>query len=277
MVVVLGLLAAAFYGVGDFAGGLASRRRNVVNVLLYSYPVGALLMLVMLPILGGTLSARPVVFGICGGLVGAVGVVTMYGLMTVAPMNVISPVTAVLAAIVPVAFGVVIGERPHVYTWAGIALGILGVVLVSRTAENSPHGPVSPRILALAGLSGLGFGFYFVFLARGGHDAGMWTLVVSRFASCLALVPVAIGRRATAPIRGRLLGIVVIAGSCDALANMFFLLSSRHGLLSIASVLTSLYPAFTVLLAVSLLHEHTSRSQRVGLAVATAAVVLITV
>jgi drug/metabolite transporter (DMT)-like permease len=277
MTVVLGLLAAAFYGVGDFAGGLASRQRSAVNVLLFSYPVGAVLMLVMLPAFPGHFDARVAWFGAAGGLCGLVGVMVMYSLMAVAPMNVISPVTAVLAAIVPVVFGVLVGERPRLSAWFGIALGLLAVTLVSRTSEEHPHGRIAARILALAFVAGIGFGFYFVFLARAGHNSGLWPLVVSRIVSAAAIVPIALQRRATGRIRGPLFWTVMLAGACDALANMFFLLASRHGLLSLASVLTSLYPAVTVILAVGLLREHTSKVQQAGLGLAAAAIVLITV
>lgn len=277
MVVLLGLLAAIAYGVGDFVGAFASRTHSAVTVLLYSYPVGAVLMTAMLPLFPGALTGRTVVFGAAGGLAGLVGVVIMYTLMVSAPMNVISPVTAVLAAIVPVAFGVLIGERPQLAAWFGILLGIGAVVLVSRTTDAHPHGRIALRVIALATVSGLGFGCYFIFLARAGDDSGLWPLVISRIASAALIVPIAWRRRAFAPVRGRMLGIVMAAGVFDALANMFFLLATRQGLLSLASVLTSLYPAVTVMLAVGLLHEHTSRVQRVGLALAAAAIVLITV
>jgi drug/metabolite transporter (DMT)-like permease len=275
--VVLGLAAALLYGVGDFAGGIASRRHTAVTVLLLSYPVGAVLMAVMLPFFGGHPDTRSVVYGIAGGAAGLLGVVLMYSLMTVAPINVISPVTAVLAAIVPVVVGVGIGERPPVTAWFGIALGLGAVVLVSRTSADHPHGRIGARVLGLALVSGLGFGMYFVFLARAGHDSGLWPLVVSRFSSALLIVPLAWKRGAIAMVRGRMLGVVVLAGACDALANMCFLLASRHGLLSLASVLTSLYPATTVLLAVLLLREHTSAAQRIGLGLAAGSIVLITV
>jgi drug/metabolite transporter (DMT)-like permease len=150
------------------------------------------------------------------------------------------------------------------------------VVLVSRTTEDHPHGRIAPRIVALACLSGLGFGVYFVLLARAGNHSGLWPLVVSRFASAALIVPLARMRGAMTPVRGRMVGVVLLAGACDALANMCFLLASRHGLLSLASVLTSLYPAGTVILAVWLLHEHVSRVQRVGLVLAGASIVLIT-
>jgi uncharacterized membrane protein len=277
VIVVLGLCAALLYGVGDFAGGIASRRFTAVTVLLLSYPVGAVLMAALLPAFGGHFTARSALFGTIGGTAGLVGVVLMYSLMTVAPINVISPVTAVLAAIVPVVVGVGIGERPHVTAWFGIALGLGAVVLVSRTTDDHPHGRIGARVLALAFVSGLGFGAYFVFLARAGHDSGLWPLVISRFASALLIVPLAKARGAFAVVRGRMLWVVLLAGSCDALANMCFLLASRHGLLSLASVLTSLYPATTVILAVWLLREHTSPTQRLGLGLAAGSIVLITV
>lgn len=276
MVVALALLAAIAYGISDFVGGLASRSKAALTVLLYSYPVGAVLMTAMLPVFPGRLSGRTALFGACGGLAGMLGVVLMYSLMAIAPMNVISPVTAVLAAVVPVGFGVIIGERPHLSAWLGILLGLLAVVLVSRTAADHPHGPLGARVLGLAFLSGVGFGLYFVFLARADSDSGLWPLVISRLTSAVLIVPLAWRMRAFAPIRGRTLGLVLIAGTLDALANMFFLLASRHGLLSLASVITSLYPAATVVLAVLVLREHTGRTQRVGLALAAAAIVLIT-
>jgi drug/metabolite transporter (DMT)-like permease len=275
--VVLGLVAAVLYGIGDFAGGIASRRHTAITVLLLSYPVGAVLMAAMLPLFGGHLDARSTVYGVAGGAAGLLGVVLMYSLMTVAPINVISPVTAVLAAIVPVVVGVVIGERPHLTAWSGIALGLAAVVLVSRTTEAHPHGRIAARTLVLATISGLGFGLYFVLLARAGDDSGLWPLVISRFSSALLIVPLAHARGAFGMVRGKMLGVIVLAGACDALANMCFLIASRHGLLSLASVLTSLYPAITVLLAVSLLREHTSPTQRIGLALALGSIVLITV
>lgn len=277
IVVVLGLAAAILYGVGDFAGGIASRKHTALNVLLISYPVGAVLMTALLPVFPGTLNGRVALFGILGGFAGLVGVLVMYSLMTVAPINIVSPVTAVLAAIVPVIVGVGIGERPHVTAWFGIALGLAAVVLVSRTTEAHPHGRIGLGTIALALVSGLGFGLYFVFLARAGDGSGLWPLVVSRIASALLIIPVARAQGALRLVRGRMFWIVLLAGACDALANMAFLLASRDGLLSLASVLTSLYPAATVILAVWLLHEHTSRVQRVGLALAAGAIVLITI
>jgi drug/metabolite transporter (DMT)-like permease len=234
-------------------------------------------MTALLPLFPGHLSMRTLLFGVLGGLAGLVGVTLMYSMMAIAPMNVISPITAVLAAIVPVIFGVAVGERPRLAAWFGIVLGLVAVLFVSRTNEDHPHGRIATRVIALAFIAGLGFGFYFIFLARAGNQSGLWPLVISRIASAIVIVPIAWRQRAFVRIRGRMLAFALGAGALDALANMFFLLATRHGLLSLASVLTSLYPAFTVMLAVGLLHEHTSRVQKAGLGLAAASIVLITI
>jgi drug/metabolite transporter (DMT)-like permease len=274
--VLFGLLAALFYGSSDFAGGLAARRHSAITVLLYSYPVGAVLMTAILPALPGTLTGRAVLFGILGGTAGLVGVTALYHVMTIAPMNVVSPVSAVLAAMVPVVFGVATGDRPGVAAWLGMAAGVAAVLLVSRTTEDHPHGRVSSRALLLACVAGVGFGLYFIFLARAGHQSGVWPVVISRYASAVLIVPLALARRSFVRVGARTLVLACVAGTFDALANMLFLLSARSGLLSLASVLTALYPAFTVLLAVTLLREHVSRVQLAGLTLAGASVVLIT-
>jgi drug/metabolite transporter (DMT)-like permease len=178
---------------------------------------------------------------------------------------------------VPVVAGVGLGERPHATAWAGIVIGMGAVVLVSRTTEEHPHGKIALRVLLLALVAGLAFGLYFIFLARAGDHSGLWPLVISRFASAALIVMLARQRRAFARVTGRMLWFVLAAGALDAFANMFFLLASREGLLSIASVLTSLYPAVTVMLAIGLLREHSSKVQRVGLTLAAASIVLITV
>jgi drug/metabolite transporter (DMT)-like permease len=277
-VVVLGLLAAVLYGVGDFVGALASRRSNPVTVLLRAYPVGAVLITLLVPFFPGQATGHVVVFGMLGGMVGMVGVMLMYTLMAVAPMNIISPITAVLAAMVPVVFGVLVGERPQVAAWLGILLGLVAITLVSRTTDDHPHGRLARRMLIMAFLSGVGFGGYFIFLARAGHGSGLWPLVISRYTAFVLIAGIAIRRGVFTLIRNRTtLALAVLSGICDAGANMSFLLASRHGLLSLASVLTSLYPAATVILAMTFLHEHASKVQRIGLALAAASVVLITV
>jgi drug/metabolite transporter (DMT)-like permease len=265
------------YGVGDFAGGIASRSRTAITILVTAYPIGAVLMALCIPLFSGHLSWTTTFYGIGGGLSGLVGVVLMYSALARAPMNVISPVTAVLAAVVPVAFGVTVGERPAVTAWLGIVIGMVSVFLVSRTAEDHPHGPIAPKYLGMALLAGVGFGLYFICLGHAPSNSGVWPLVIARITSAVVIVPLAWRTKRLGVVRGRVLAITALSGVCDAGANLFFLIATRHGYLSVASVITSLYPAGTVLLAVLILHEHTGRIQRVGLGLAAASVVLITV
>ena len=276
MTVLLALIAAACYGVGDFAGGLAARGRNTITILLTSYPVGALLVLAMLPLLPGHLGLGTLGWGIGGGLAGLAGVVMMYSALAIAPMSVVSPVTAVMAAMVPLIVGVGLGERPTLPAWTGIVIGLGAVVLISRTPEDHPHGRIAPRTIAMALLGGVGFGLYFVCLARADRGSGIWPVIIARFTSSLMLVPLAWRLRRFGRVHGRLLAVTVLAGVGDAGANLFFLLASRHGYLGLAGVLTSLYPAGTVLLAAIVLRERIGGVQRAGLGLAAAAIVLIT-
>ena len=270
------LLAAAAYGVSDFVGGLASRRIPAISVLLVSYPVGALLMAAMLPLYGGPVSTGTLAWSVAGGAAGLAGVALLYTALGQAPMNVISPVTAVMSALVPVLAGVLQGERPHLLAWLGIILGLLAVVLISLQPADHPHGPVGWRPLAMAVLAGVGFGAYFICLARSDHDSGIWPVVLSRLVSAVLVLPLAAAGAGFVRIPRPMLGLAAVAGVLDAGANLGFLLASRHGLLSLSAVITALYPAGTVLLAVLVLKETTGRIQRIGLGVATAAVVLLT-
>jgi drug/metabolite transporter (DMT)-like permease len=276
MAVLFALLAAAAYGISDFIGGIASRRVSALSVLLISSPVGGLIMAVLLPLYSGPVSARTLGWSLAGGVAGLVGVMLLYSALALAPMNIISPVTAVMSAVVPVLGGVLLGERPHLLAWAGIGVGLLAVVMISRQPEDHPHGPVGWWPLAMAVLAGIGFGAYFICLARSDHDSGMWPVVISRACSAVLILPLALtgGRRRR--LSPSLLGLAAVAGALDATANLAFLLASRHGLLSLSGVITALYPAGTVLLAVLILKEHTGKLQRTGLGLAAAAVVLLT-
>jgi drug/metabolite transporter (DMT)-like permease len=276
MAVLFALLAAAAYGISDFVGGIASRRVSALSVLLISSPVGGLIMAVLLPVYGGPVSGRTLGWSLAGGVAGLVGVLLLYSALALAPMNIISPVTAVMSAVVPVLGGVLLGERPHLFAWAGIGLGLLAVVMISRQPSDHPHGPVGWRPLAMAVVAGIGFGCYFICLARSDHDSGIWPVLISRACSAALILPLALTGARRRRLSPSLLGLAAVAGALDATANLAFLLASRHGLLSLSGVITALYPAGTVLLAVLILKEHTGRLQRTGLGLAAAAVVLLT-
>jgi drug/metabolite transporter (DMT)-like permease len=276
MAVLFALLAAAAYGVGDFVGGVASRRIPAITVLMASYPVGTTLMALALPLYGGPVSAGTLAWSLSAGAAGLAGVMLLYTALSQAPMNVISPITAVMSAVVPIVAGVVQGERPRMLAWLGILLGLVAVTLISRQPDDHPHGPIGWRPLAMAALSGVGFGAYFICLAGTDPDSGIWPVVLSRVTAVLLVIPLAAALAGFVRIPRSVLALATLAGVLDAVANVSFLLASRHGLLSLSSVITALYPAGTVLLAVLILKERVVALQRVGLGIAAVAVVLLT-
>lgn len=276
MGILFALIAAVTYGISDFIGGFASRRAPALTVLLVSYPVGGLLMAILLLTYNGPISVGTLVWSLAGGVAGLAGVALLYSALAVAPMNIVSPITAVMTAVVPVLAGVLRGERPHSIAWVGILLGLVAVVLISRQPEDHPHGPVGWRPLVMAIAAGVGFGVYFVCLASADSDSGMWPVVISRLCSAILVVPLVFLTGSQQRLPRPTLALAAGAGALDACANWTFLLATRHGLLSLSGVITALYPAGTVLLAMLLLKERSGPVQRMGFGVAAVSVVLLT-
>jgi drug/metabolite transporter (DMT)-like permease len=276
---VLSLLAALGYGVSDFVGGLAARRTAVLGVVMFSYPIGLVGMLACAPLLGGHPTVSSLVIGAISGLVSACAILWFYAALAAGPMSVVSPLTSLLVAGLPLGFGVLTGERPGPLALVGAAIAVVAVVLVSRQ-EHSAVDEGSPvrftsRVAWFTAGAGVAFAVYFVLLDRVGTNTGLWPLVMSRAsASALVLVAGVVSGQRSLPT-GVTRRLALSAGLLDVLANMAFLYALRAGLLSIVSVVTSLYPAGTVLLARLVLGERMGRTQRIGLLLAAAAVVLI--
>lgn len=273
------LLAAIAYGISDFAGGLAARRSDTPRTLLYGELFGLALTAVVLPLVPGTLTLRSVVFAVGAGVAGITGLGVMYLLMAGQPLNLVSPMTAILAAAVPMAFGVLTGEAPGGAAWFGMAAGLIAVLLFSYTPSDPEQRRARARVLGLAFLSGAGFGVYFILQARTGAGTGLLPLTLSRVASLgIAALLVLRGRRRTGAMQRldrRTASIAVAAGGLDAAGDVCFVLASRHGFLSLASVIIALYPAVTVMLAVAVLRERAGRVARIGLALTALSLVLI--
>jgi drug/metabolite transporter (DMT)-like permease len=251
---LLALCSAATYGIGDFCGGLAARRTAAASVLLWSHVVGLVLLGAAALLVAGEPTGGDLVIGAAGGLCGAAGVGLLYKGLSLAQMSAIAPITALLAAGVPVLAGYGEGERPGGGAVVGIVLALVAIVLVS--AE----------------------GGVFVALSHTGDDAGLWPLVAARTASVTTVgVAALVGLVPRRPPTGRTLAFTASAGSLDALANLLYLLAVRQGLLTVVSVLTALYPVSTVALARVVLRERFHFAQRVGMAIAIPATVLMTV
>jgi drug/metabolite transporter (DMT)-like permease len=278
MAALLALSAAVAYGVGDFLGGVAARRVPPTAVVLWSHIVGLTMLVALAPLVGGDLTLRTLAIGAGAGLLGGVGVTLFYQGLAVGAMSVVAPVAALLSAAVPVVVGLSTGERPSPAALGGIMLALGAVVLISR--ESSPVDGTRRlrwQALALAIAAGLAFGLFFVAIDRAGDGVGIWPLVGARVASVSLFAGLGAARVTSAVIPHGVVAAAVGCGLLDAAANVFYLLALDHGLLSVVSVLTALYPAGTVLLARYVLGEQLSPVQRAGLLVAGAAAVLIAV
>ena len=192
-------------------------------------------------------------------------------------MSVVAPVAALLSAAVPVVAGLAGGERPTTAALAGIALALGAVVLISRESPASGAPGLHWQALALALAAGLAFGFFFVAIDQAGSGVGIWPLVGARIASVSLFAGLAAARVTSSGLPRGAAGAAIGCGLLDAAANVFYVLALDHGLLSVVSVLTALYPAGTVLLARYVLGEHLTPVQRAGLGVAGVAAVLIAV
>lgn len=248
-------------------------------VVVISQAAGLVLLVAILPLMSaradGLYSGQAWLWGAMAGLCGAFGLALLYHALSIGKMGVVSPVTAVLAAAVPTAVGTLGGERLSAFQVAGIIVAFAAVVLISISHEEG--GLIEWRTAGLkeAVASGLLLGGFYLFLARSGPHAALYPLVSARLASVVSLVLVAFFTRNSLRPAPRALPLILIAGAIDATANLFYLLATFNGNLAIAAVLTSLYPASTVLLAWSVLRERLQRVQYAGLACALLGVALI--
>lgn len=277
MAVLLALCSAATYGVGDFFGGMAAKRAAATAVLWWSHVVGIVLLFAAAVALGGDASGGDLALGALGGLAGAAGVGLLYQALAIGPMSAVAPVTALLAAAVPVAAGFAKGERPGAAVLVGMLAALVAIVLVSAEGGGS-YRPSDPRGVLLALGAGLGFGLFFVALSYTDDGSGLWPLVGARAASVATVGTLALTRRIDALVPpGRTRRLTAGAGALDAAANVLYLLAIREGLLSVVSVLSSLYPVSTVVLARIVLRERYAPLQRVGMLVALPAAILMAI
>lgn len=270
-------MCALAYGVSDFVGGFASRRVPALRIVLLSYPVAMVALTVVAALVGGHVTTPAVVYGFLAGVSSAFGVWWFYAALGAGPISVVSPLTAILVAGVPVISGVVLGERPTVLAYAGIAVALIAVFLVSRdtTDEDAQPHRFTKTVAWLTVGSGLAFGLNFVLMHQTPVDSGLWPVVFGRIASTsVIIVAAAVSGNLHLPT-GQARKLALTAAVLDTVANVTMLLALHASLLSLASVLISLYPAATVALAVVVLKERVTRPQLVGMALALVSVAMI--
>jgi drug/metabolite transporter (DMT)-like permease len=277
LAVALGLSSSLFWGLGDFLGGLQSRRVRVLAVLLVSQASG--LAAIAIGIAIARPEAPPLVDlwpAAAAGLAGAIALSAFYRALAIGTMSIVAPISATGAA-VPVAVGIAGGDRPAALQLAGIVAAVVGVVLASRELDE-PHseGRVPERTsIALALVAALGFGTFFVGMDAGADASVPWALLANRVASVSAVLLVVGAARVALPGSPRRLAPLVLVGLLDAGANGLYAWGATEGLVSVVAVLGSLYPVATVLLARLVLGERVRRVQEVGIVAALAGVVLI--
>ncbi|MCB0043974.1 MAG: DMT family transporter [Caldilineaceae bacterium] len=269
---LFGLLAAASWGTGDFCGGLATKRSPGYSVVTATEFVGAFLLIALALITGEAWpDGRSIWFSIAAGLAGLLGLGSLYQGLAVGRMGVIAPLSALIGAVIPVAVGLFTAGWPDRMTLIGFAVALLAVWLLAGTGDFRP----TRRDLILAGLAGIGFGFYYVLVAYAGEGGLYWTLTIARFAAGIAFLLFLLATRRPLLPKRSAWGLVGVSGMADVGGNIFYLLATQFGRMDVAAVLSSLFPGMTVLLARVFLDERLTRLQIVGVAAALIAVTLI--
>lgn len=272
MGVLLALAAALTYGSADFIGGLLSKRASVWTIAVVMQAAGAAGLSLVAAIGYDWPSTRDLAWGTAAGLGSGAGTFFLYRGLAGGRMSVVAPLSAVGAAVLPVLVGVATGERPEVAAWIGVALALPAIMLVSRDpSAGSGTGGVRDGLLA-----GAGFGLLFVALGQVPEEAGIWPLAFGQIAATVILF--AGSRLSRSPRRrpsSRVYAGAVAGGLISSTATFLYQLAVYGELVSVAAVLTSLYPAVTVALAALILHERVTRTQSAGLVLAATAVVLI--
>lgn len=263
-------LAALTYGTSDFYGGMATRRADATRVVLWAQVVGLGLGLVVAPLFGGGIGLVDIAWAAAAGLAGAMGLVSLYSGLSRGRAAVVAPMSGVLSGVVPAVVGFGLGERPSAITLSGFVLAAVAVWLVSGGRLEKASG------FSLGVLAGLGFGLFFVFLSPIPETAGLWPLIPARAASVAVLLLVRRQQHAKAePVDGSTARLIGAVGVGDMLANVFILLALQRGPLGEGAVISSLYPAVTVVLSALILKEAVRRYQWLGLGLAVVAMALI--
>jgi drug/metabolite transporter (DMT)-like permease len=273
--ILCGLFAAASWGAGDFGGGFASKKTSVYMVILISQFVGFLLMLFFSLIMVSSLpSARSLIIGGAAGLSGAFGLLALYQGLASENMGVVAPVTAVIASILPVAVSIYSEGLPSSLQMLGFLLAVIGIWFLT---QGNNRVPIQLRTLGLPFTAGIGFGLFFILVDQVSKESILWPLIAARVTSVVLFGLIVKSRRIfVIPPKKRLL-YISLAGFFDSGGNVFFALATRFGRLDIASVLSSLYPAVTVLLAWFFLKERLVCHQWLGISLVMIALILISI
>ena len=276
MALILAGLCAACYGAADFSGGLASRQRVAGFVAAVGGVVGLVCLSAAAMVVGADgFSAADAGLSAVGGLAGSVGVLLLYYGLAEGHISIVSPLTAVCSAVLPLAVGLIQGERPGMTSLVGVGLALVAVAVISMEDGHGTSSWSTRRSVTVGLLAGVGFGLFFVMLDAVDSGTGLWPVVVSR--SVGIPLYLLVWSRSGDPGLTPLPMLAVAAGLLDSAANVSYLLATREGLLSLVAVVASLYPAGTVFLARVVLGERLGTQRLAGVVAALVAVALIAI
>lgn len=276
--ILYGLTSALVWGAADFTGGLASRRSDPYRTVLLGEAIGLLLLLAAAVLSGAAFPAwRDLAWSAAAGALGCAGLALLYKSFADGRMSIAAPVSALMSAFLPILAGSLLQGLPGLPKFLGFGLALAAIWLVSQDHQASLPARIRLADLRLPLLAGLFFGLYFILMERGTQAAVLWPMIASRSAGMLTIAAfVAIRGGPLLPPR-RIWPLILLNALLDIGGNGLYILSAQTGRLDVAAVLGSLYPGSTVLLAWLLLREKISRPQLIGILVALAAIVLMTV
>ncbi|MBC2745214.1 MAG: DMT family transporter [Desulfosarcina sp.] len=275
LAITCGLCSALAWGAGDFAGGFASKQGSVLTVILFSQLIGGILLFFLVTAFAQ--SIPPLQHLVSGGLAGIFGVLGLTGLykgLAHGRMGLVAPLSAMVTAVVPIAFSFFVDGFPGWLRMVGFTIAMVAVWFLSSLGGKAS---IERGELRLSILAGLGFGLFFIFMDHASSQAVLWPLVAARAAAIVVMFTIlATTRQLAPPPRGQF-AFIAIAGILDTTGNAAFGMAAHLGRLDIAVILASLYPASTVLLAWLVLRERLDRRQWFGVATAGVALVLIAI
>jgi drug/metabolite transporter (DMT)-like permease len=275
MTLVLALGGAVFYGFGDFSGGYASKRLPAWVVMAWSQSAGLLVLaagLVLFP--AKSVTVGDIIWGVVAGLGGAIGIGLLYRALADGTMAIVSPMTAATTAALPVIVDLTTGGRLTAVAATGVVLAIAAIATIAGERSSTQ---LSLRLLVMALAAGTGFAFFFIAISQTATESGFWPLVGARAVTIPLGFLLHRSLEPSAHPDGSGLGWVAAAGLFDMGANLLVAAALQRGPLGIVSVLSSLYPVMTALVAVVMLRERLSLVQGMGVVLAMVAVVLLVV
>ena len=273
MVTFLALAAAVLAGTGDFFGGKATKKTNVVSVMAISHFLGLIIILILAPLMADEFTSKDFFLGVLASSFGLCGLTLLYRGLAKGPMAIVAPITAVACATLPVIWGLLSGEKLSALQIVGVFVGLLAIFLVSWTPGERKA--IKGSLVLEALVAGLSFGAFFIVIDGTSETTAPWPVVGSRVFSVLVIfLFVIIGRKNIKPEKNST-PFIVGAGFFDTLANVVLLAALNKGLLSLVSVLASFYPAVTVLLARFFLKEMMLKNQVIGLALGLTSIALL--